>query len=122
MKYIPILAVIATLVSCNNSGGGSVHFPPAITVSNKPIEFVIEYSLTGSGSEDLISKRYKNVLLTIAGKDKYQMSLQKERKGNGQWKCIVPPNTYKPGDKFDYSITCEFDGVPNSRLGKIVIE
>ena len=122
MKYLVMLAAVLIISSCNFSGGGSVHIPPVMQLSTNAIQIRIEYSLTGSGSNDLASRRYKNVALTVNGKDRYLMNNIKDRPGKGTWSCMIPANAYNSGDTLNYTITCEFDGVVNSRSDKLILK
>jgi hypothetical protein len=122
MKYTALTAgLCATLfMSSCAGGGGSVHIPPKSIRVGQPTTLTMELTSWGAGSGKL-SKRYTEIQchFRIAGTEDYsvvRMTPIAETSERLTVQCSIPPMTAKPGDKLEYYIDHEFDGVYNKRI------
>src|ERR1019366_5434021 len=119
-----ILASICLALSSCAGGGGSVHIPPKSIHIGQPTTLTMELSVWGAGSGKL-SKRYTDIQChyRIAGSENFfalPMTPTTETADHLTVECVIPSLPAKLGDKLEYYIDEEFDGVYNKRIEKPV--
>jgi hypothetical protein len=116
-----ILGILVTLLTGCPGGGGTVHIPPPIIVSDSFTELKVTFSVWGAGSGKL-NKRYTNVVCIyhIVGVNEEHRITGKVVSADDkhmEMVFILPPLNLNTEDAVTYHFEMLFDGHENVRSG-----